>query len=316
MLKCYAIDNGRLVTTSDFAGPVWLFVDPTSDEKARLTGEFKIDEHSLNSALDPDELPRIELEPDYLTVIFKYPKRFNLRDKFNLGVQSIGMFLFKDRLVLVTRADDQPTLEGRMFTKVDSLPVLLLRIIAKCIEHFFNHLRAINEMANELEPKIMTAMENRYLLLMFAIEKSLVYYVNAIAANSRVIERLRTNARNAGTIGLSPDVAEFVDDLAIENDQCHEQAQIHANVLAGLMDARASIVSNNLNVLIKRLTIISVVFMPLNVLAGVGGMSEFSMMTQGIPWPIAYSLFLCGLGIIGVATYAVIRHFEKFSIKE
>ena len=315
MLKCYRLENGRLASVSDSTGPVCLFIDPTAAEKAQLLQEFQIDEHSLNSALDPDELPRMELESDHLTVIFKYPRRLNLRDKFNLGVQSIGMFLFKDRLVLVTRSDDQPPLEGRMFSKVDSLQVLLLRVISKCIEHFFAHLRAINEMANELEPKIMSAMENRYLLLMFAIEKSLVYYVNAIAANGRVIERLRTNAKNAGTIGLSPEVLEFADDLAIESDQCHEQAQIHANVLAGLMDARASIVSNNLNVLMKRLTVISVVFMPLNVLAGIGGMSEFSMMTQGVPWPLAYSVFMFGLGVIGAATYAAIRYFEKSSVK-
>jgi magnesium transporter len=106
-----------------------------------------------------------------------------------------------------------------------------------------------------------------------------------------------------------------VDDLAIENAQCHEQAQIQANILAGLMDARASIVSNNLNVLMKRLTVISVVFMPLNVLAGVGGMSEFSMMTQGIPWPVAYGVFMAGLGLIGVVTYHVLRYLERSPLK-
>jgi magnesium transporter len=312
MLKQYRIEDGRLVA-SDAAGSVWLFVDPTDEDKVQLIRDFRIDEHTVTSCLDADELPRMEVENDHLAVIFKYPKHLNLRDRFNLGVQSLGLFLYKERLVLITRADDQPLLEGRMFNRVDSLQMLFLRIVSRCIQHFFVHLKAINEMANELEPKIMVAMENRYLLLMFSIEKSLVYYVNAIAANSRVIERLRTNAKNPGTEGLSPDLLEYVDDLAIENAQCHEQAQIHANVLAGLMDARASIVSNNLNVLMKRLTVINVVFMPLNVLAGVGGMSEFSMMTRDFPWPIAYSLFIVGLVIIGVVTFKVLGYLEKRS---
>jgi magnesium transporter len=133
-------------------------------------------------------------------------------------------------------------------------------------------------------------MENRSLLYMFSIEKSLVYYVNAISANGRVIERLKTNAKNNQSEGLSVEMLEYVDDLAIDNAQCLEQAQVYANVLTGLMDARASVVSNNLNVLMKRLTVINVVFMPLNVLAGIGGMSEFTMMTTGIPWPIAYGV--------------------------
>jgi len=154
-------------------------------------------------------------------------------------------------------------------------------------------------------------MENRHLLQMFAIEKSLVYYVNAISANGRVIERLKTNARNAQTDGLSPEMLDYVDDLAIENAQCLEQAQVYANVFTGLMDARASIVSNNLNMLMKRLTIINVVFMPLSVLAGIGGMSEFSMMTQGIPWPVSYGLFILGLAIIGWSTYRILRWLER-----
>ena len=104
---------------------------------------------------------------------------------------------------------------------------------------------------------------------------------------------------------------EFVDDLAIENAQCLEQAQVYANVFTGLMDARASIVNNNLNVLMKRLTVINVVFMPLNVISGVGGMSEFSMMTKSIPWPIAYSVFMLCLGIIGWITYVILGVVER-----
>jgi magnesium transporter len=315
MLKCWKIEKGQLAEAPEQTGSVWLFIDPTDAEKARLVGEFHVDEHNLSSALDPDEQPRLELEADHLAVIFKYPRRFNQSSKSSASVQSLGMFLYRDRLLLVTSADDQLPLEGRMFTKLDSVQTVFLRVISKCIQHFYGHLKAINDMANELEPKIMTAMENRSLLLMFSIEKSLVYYVNAIDANGRVIERLRTNAKNPQTMGLTPDQLEYVDDLAIENAQCHEQAQIHANVLTGLMDARASIVSNNLNVLMKRLTVLNVVFMPLNVLAGVGGMSEFSMMTKDYPWPVAYGLFMVGLTIVGLVTYQGLKYYEKGSLK-
>ena len=77
-----------------------------------------------------------------------------------------------------------------------------------------------------------------------------------------------------------------------------------------LMDATVGFINNNQNKNVKRLTVLSVVFMPLNVLAGIGGMSEFSMMTNGIPWPVAYGLFTIALGIVGWLTYLILKFFE------
>jgi magnesium transporter len=82
-----------------------------------------------------------------------------------------------------------------------------------------------------------------------------------------------------------------------------------------LMDATVGFININQNKVMKQLTVLSVVFMPLNILAGVLGMSEFSMMTQGIPWPIAYGAFMIGLGIVGWLTYLLLRYFEKRRIK-
>ncbi len=78
-----------------------------------------------------------------------------------------------------------------------------------------------------------------------------------------------------------------------------------------LMDASVGFININQNTVVKRLTVVSVVFMPLNVLAGIGGMSEFSMMTQGIAWPISYSIFTAGLVVVGWLTYAILRFLEN-----
>ena len=83
------------------------------------------------------------------------------------------------------------------------------------------------------------------------------------------------------------------------------------NKINFLMDATDSAININQNKDIKRLTVLSVIFMPINVLAGMGGMSEFSMMTEGIPWPIAYTAFACSMVAIGALTYYGLRHFER-----
>jgi magnesium transporter len=78
-----------------------------------------------------------------------------------------------------------------------------------------------------------------------------------------------------------------------------------------LMDAAVGFININQNKVIKRLTVVSVVFMPLNILAGIGGMSEFTMMTEGVPWPIAYGLFTVGLAGVGWLTSVLLQVLEK-----
>lgn len=311
MIKQFKLEQGRVVEVTDGgAASILLCVDPTDAERATLTGEHHIDEHNLSSALDRDELPRVELDETHLAVIFKHPKRYSAKDNFMFRISSVGLFLYKERLIIIA-PNDMAVFDGRAFQKIQNLQTLFLRVISSCISHFVGHLQVINDIANELEPKIVKSMANKHLLQMFSIEKSLVYYINAISANGRVVERLKSNAKNAATDGLTPEMLEFVDDIAIENAQCLEQAQVYADIFTGLMNVRASVVSNNLNVLMKRLTMINVVFMPINVLAGIGGMSEYSMMTNGIPWPIAYGCFTLAIIIVGWVTYLFLQKYEK-----
>ena len=143
-------------------------------------------------------------------------------------------------------------------------------------------------MSRELENKISSSLENKYLIQMFNLSESLVYYLNAISMNNTVLIKLRNNAEK---MGFTPEEIEFIEDLSIENNQCYKQAEIYSTILGGLMDARGNLVNNNMNILLKRLTIINVIFLPLNLIASIGGMSEYSMMTGGIPWQLSYSLF-------------------------
>ena len=131
-------------------------------------------------------------------------------------------------------------------------------MINRSIFHFLEHLKIINTISTELEQKINQAMENRQLINLFGLEKSLVYYVASINSNGTVIEKLKLNSAK---IGFTPEEVEFLDDIIIENAQCNKQAEIYPNILAGLMDARVSIVSNNLNLLIKTLNIITIAIM-------------------------------------------------------
>jgi magnesium transporter len=304
MLRRYQLTEGRLVEAAEGATcSVFVYINPDEAERHYLLAELRLDEHTLNSSLDPDELSRLEFEPEHVAAIFKRPKSYCAEDNFLFKVASTGTFLFKDRLIIVI-SEDVPLFDGKQFQKLQNIGDLFLKMVYRSIFHFLEHLKVINMVVDQLEQKISSSMENRYLLNLFTLEKSLVYYLNAIHSNCVLIEKLKAGSTK---IGFNQEQTEFLDDMLIENNQCYKQAEIYSNILAGLMDARASIVNNNLNVLMKKLTVLSVVFMPLNVIAGIGGMSEFSMMTTGIHWTISYSLFCVALVGVAYLTYYILK---------
>lgn len=255
MLQRMELSGGKVVPNGD-NGNIYVYVNPDEAERKYLI-DLKLDEHTLASALDPDELARLEFEPDHLAVIFKRPRNYSSDDMFVFRVVSVGLFLFADRLIVVL-SGDIPLFQGKQFTKITSLQEVALKIIFSSISHFVEHLRVINAVSDTLEEQINASMQNKYLLSLFSLEKSLVYYLNGINSNGKLIERLKNSATK---LKLSTESIEFVDDMIIENQQCYEQAATYSNILASMMDARVSIVSNNLNWLIKTLTIITIAIM-------------------------------------------------------
>lgn len=253
----YISVNGKLQEDDNAEPLVYVYTAPTDEEKKQLIEQYKIDEHTLSSSLDPDELSRLEFEPEHIAMIFKRPRHYAAEDNFLFKVASTGVFMFKDKLIIVT-ADEAPLFEGRPFMRVQSIQDIVLKMINRSIVHFLEHLRAIDMLSGSIEQLISTSMENKYLLNLFTLEKSLVYYLNATNSNGVLIERLKNSATK---VGLTQEHIEILDDLTIENSQCREQANIYSQVLSSLMDARASIIANNLNIRIKMLTILTIAIM-------------------------------------------------------
>jgi magnesium transporter len=306
MVQEYAIRDGQLVPCEEKQGLVKVFTSPDVAERNYLEHTCRISPHNISSAMDPDEIGRLEFENDHTMLLIKSPKNYSSSDNFLFKVTSVGVFVYKQELVIIMNNQETSILEGRQAFKITSLNDALLKILYGTIAHFLGHLKVISLLSDSLEHKINSSMANEHLLNMFTIEKSLIYYLNGINSNSVVMDKLKTNATR---IGLSSENLALLDDIIIENNQCNKQAEIYSNILVGLDGARGAIVNNNMNQLIKRLTIVSVVFMPLNVIAGIGGMSEFSGVTDGVPKWLSYSLF--ALGMVGIAflTYWILKVF-------
>lgn len=309
MKRYFSIVDRKLQEGGGPESPVWLVTVPTEEEQKSLVTELKIDEHTLHCALDPDEPARLEYEPDHTAIIFNRPKNYSEKDKFLFKIGSLGLFLFEKRLVIVT-VDEIPLIGGKGFNAVDSASDVLLRVLNRAIGHFLEHLKVINMIADDIEKKINSSMENKHLLNLFSLEKSLVYYLNAITGNDAVLTRLKNSA---GRLGFSPALVEFLEDVIIENSQCYRQAEIYSNILASLMDARASIVSNNLNILMKTLNLITIVIMVPTLVVSVFSMNVTIPLEQHhlAFWIIMALVLFSGVGVVMWWNYFIKNLYKK-----
>ena len=269
MLKKYVITNKKLQEIDAQQAQVYVYTNPTAEEQRFLVDQYQIDEHTLSSALDPDELPRLEFEPEHIVMIYKRPKNYSGKDQLEFKVASVGMFLFEDKLVIVL-AEEIPLFVGKRFLAVNSIKEIFLKLVYNAISHYVEHLRIIHMISEEIEDKMTESMDNTYLLNLFSLEKSLVYYAEAITSNGFVFEKMRNLSAR---IGFEEKDEEMLDDMIVENMQCKTQADIHSNILAQLLGARASIVSNNLNLLIKKLNVITIWMMVPTLVVSAYGMN-------------------------------------------
>ena len=295
MVKYYRIMEGKLCESAAGECNILLYLNPDEAERKALINDHKIDEHTLNSALDPDELSRLEFEPEHAAMIVNRPRNYSSSEQFLFTVSSMGIFLFKEKMVIVAQEELMP-LETHHVQRVTSLPDLMLKILYRTTLHYLEHLKVMNMIADALEDKIQRSMENRHLINLFTLEKSLVYYMNSIHSNGVAIERLKASGAK---IGFSPENLEYLDDLIIENSQCFRQAEIYSNIFASLMDARVSVVNNNISVLMKTLNIITI-----SIMGPTFVVSVFSM-NVGIPLADRIWAFWAILGTAVVASGVV-----------
>jgi len=247
--KKYAFIGNKIVPTEDEASTIHMYINPVDTERKYLVETLNIDAHNLQSSLDPNELARMEFEPDHAALIIKRPKRYSAQDNFLFKVESIGLFVFRKRLIIVL-SEEIPLFDGKQFLHIGSIEDVILKLLFVPSGHFEEHLKVISMCSEELEGEVNKATGNRQLISMFTLEKSLVYYLNAIGSNGRVIEKLRLNAAK---LGFDPDQCRFHRRPCHRKRQCNEQAQIYSQVLSSLMDARASSFRTTSTLMMKNL---------------------------------------------------------------
>ncbi|MCX8124972.1 MAG: magnesium transporter CorA family protein [Spirochaetes bacterium] len=304
MLERYEFTKDSFIKKID--GNILLYSNPDDEEINTITLSYGIDIHSLYSALDTEELSRFEIEKDYMVLIWKIPTSMIINELASLNVITIGFFI-KDSTILIITPEKLSYLHEKVYKQMESIFDVLFHFQRHTIKHFTEHLKIIKMISQEIQNKINKSIETKHLLQMFNLSEKLIYYLHAIDSNITTLIKLKSYL-NTQTQKIDID---FLNDIIIDHRQAKKQAEIYTEIFAGLMDARASIVNNNMNVLIKNLTKINVIFLPLNLIAGIFGMSEYSMITQGIPWHVSYSMFAIAIACISLLLSIIVNKYDE-----
>lgn len=240
----------------------WINVLPPlrQEEFSELATGLEIPIDFLTDSLDIDERSRFEKDDNVRLIVVKTPTEnnsFNESDAYYITIP-ICIILTHNQILTVNSFENTAikkflsTFQNR---NTDKKNMMVLKIFEKVVQNFMEHLKEINQRRNVFEQKLYDASRNEHLLELMRIQKSLVYFLTALRSNELLFMKLeRTNF-----LGLNDEEREFLDDLIVDNSQALEMATIYANILSSTLDAFASIIANNQNQVLKRLSVITIV---------------------------------------------------------
>ncbi len=276
-------------------------IQPNANEIQRLSNEFKLPQDIINDILDADERPRVEFDDTWSLVIMRIPIA-NEHNGVPFQTIPLGVFISDDfTLTLCLRDNEILPMEehspfrGQYHQITDNIN-FILRLFLRSGNIYLKYLKQVNQQTAAIEQDLEKSIKNRELNKLLKMEKCLVYFITSIKANEIVLARLRNSKKVTSEIN-----EDLLEDALIENKQALEMAQIYSDIQSGMMDAFASVISNNLNVVMKQLTLISIILMIPTLIASVFGMNVPNSMENAswaMPAIILSSLLLSILGVL------------------
>ncbi|MGL6063903.1 MAG: magnesium transporter CorA family protein [Fusobacteriaceae bacterium] len=276
-MEIYKTINEKLIVLDKIEEGAWInLVSPSHEEIIELAEMLGVEEQSLMAALDTEERPRIEIEDKEILIIVDVPyleKSTKTRSGISYTTLPLGIVITPENIITIASAE--VSLLATFKTGVhkgivtSKKTAFLLQMLYRNAANYLIYLRNIEKQSKEWETELYKSMRNSELLAILELEKSLVYFSTSLKTNESVLERLS----RLSIVKKYPDDLEILEDAIIENKQAIEMAKIYSDVLSVVMDVFASVISNNFNVLMKRLTSITIVMGVPTILSGIWGMN-------------------------------------------
>ena len=281
-------DDGTLEKLKNIEKNTWIdLVEPTEEEIKEVVEKTDIPANLLIKLLDSDEVARIEKEDDATLIIIDVPYVIDKKIKNKYSTLPLGIISYKNYLVTIAVKETevvQDVMENRVksvFTMKKSR--FLIQILHRVATLYLKYLKEINLEIEAKEKNLINATNNKYLLQLMNIQKSLVYFVTSLKSNDIILEKLE----KGNLIEFYEEDMDVLEDAIIENRQGIETSLIYREIVASLQETYSGVISNNLNEIMKFLAGITIVFsiptmiasfMGMNVPLGVLANNDYSFM--------------------------------------
>ncbi|MED4227743.1 magnesium transporter CorA family protein [Neobacillus cucumis] len=272
---------------------------PTAEEINKVSNDAQVDVDIIKDALDDEERPRIERDDGRVYIIVDFP--YIVQDDSGLSVYEtipIGIILTEDNIITVS-LKDSPIIEEFRKNRVKDFYTFkktrfALQLLFVISSYYLRYLKLINKKTNDIEREIHQSLKNKELYAFLALEKSLVYFTTSLKSNKVVLDKiLRFNY-----LKMYEEDKDLLEDVIIEKTQAIEMAETYRSILSGMMNAFASIISNNLNIVMKFLTSITIILSFPTMVASFYGMNvdiPFQHARHSYAFPLILSAFLTSL---------------------
>src|SRR5882762_388140 len=305
MIQFFKNINHQTVEIEQAESGTWVNILPPlkQQEFSEVSEALNIPLDFLTDSLDIDERARFEEADNVKLIVIKTPTEnnsFNESDAYYITIP-ICIILTHNHIVTVNSFENgaiKKFLNTFQNRNEDKKNMMVLKIFEKITQNYLEFLKEINQRRNLMEQKLYASNRNEELLELMKIQKSMVYFVTALRSNEILLLKMaRTNF-----LGLTDEEKEFLDDLAVDMSQALEMANIYTNILSSTLDAFASIINNNMNSVLKRLTSITIILSLPALVTGIYGMNV------PIPYSTSQHAFYIPL-ILSVAISIVISWY-------
>jgi magnesium transporter len=304
MVEIFKSVNNEIVHTTTFDEGVWVnLVDPSEEEIEKVKNALNVEIDFLKAALDEEERARIESDNGQTLIIVDIPV-VEKEGKMNVYTTiPLGIILIKHIIITICLKEDT-LLKDFMSNKVKTFFTqyktrFVLQILYKNATRYLQFLKHIDKTSTRIEQDLHKSMKNKELIQMLKLEKSLVYFSTALKSNEVVLEKLMKYEH----IKNYSEDTELLEDVIIENKQAIEMANIYSNILTGTMDAFASVISNNLNIVMKFLTSVTIVMAIPTMISSFFGMNVDLPLSGKLSFWIIAAIAFAMCSVTGVILY-------------
>ncbi|MGI5059081.1 magnesium transporter CorA family protein [Treponema pectinovorum] len=244
----------------------------TSKEISILEKDYALEHDHVLDSLDPDELSRIEQGEGYVLTIMRLPVYFpNSEVRYN--TVPLGAMIFPNTIITLCWTDCE-VLHDMSANRIKDLnindfPAFITQILSRADTMFLRYLKDINRRTNSIQQELQETIENHELIQLFNLEKSLMYFTSSLKSNQLLLEKIRKTR----IIKFDAEDQDWLDDVEVDNRQAMEMASTYSLTITGTMDAFASVISNNMNMVMKQLTVFSIALMLISFITSFWGMN-------------------------------------------